>query len=91
MDDSTNTPALTALGYHLATLPVEPRVGKMMLYGAIFGCVEPALTIAASMSGRCVNSSIYSTLCVAHCKTWPYSLNTAAVCRATVVVLESIA
>jgi ATP-dependent RNA helicase DHX57 len=54
MDDSTNTPALTALGYHLATLPVEPRVGKMMLYGAIFGCVEPALTIAASMSGRYV-------------------------------------
>jgi ATP-dependent RNA helicase DHX57 len=61
MDDSTNTPALTALGYHLATLPVEPRVGKMMLYGAIFGCVEPALTIAASMSGRCVSCSIYSS------------------------------
>lgn len=43
---------LTALGFHLATLPVEPRVGKMMLYGAIFGCVEPAITIAAAMSCR---------------------------------------
>jgi HrpA-like RNA helicase len=23
---------LTALGFHLATLPVDPRVGKMMIY-----------------------------------------------------------
>ncbi|CAM9706751.1 unnamed protein product, partial [Phaeothamnion confervicola] len=45
-------PALTALGYHLASLPVEPRVGKLMIYSAILGCVEPALTIAASMSAR---------------------------------------
>jgi HrpA-like RNA helicase len=43
---------LTALGFHLATLPVEPRVGKMMIYGALFGCTDPALTIAASMSAR---------------------------------------
>jgi ATP-dependent RNA helicase DHX36 len=41
---------LTALGFHLAMLPVEPRVGKMMIYGALFGCVEPALTIAVSVS-----------------------------------------
>ncbi|CAM9733911.1 unnamed protein product [Chrysoparadoxa australica] len=45
-------PVLTALGYHLATLPVEPRIGKMMLFGCFFGCIEPALTIAASMSCR---------------------------------------
>ena len=43
---------LTALGFHLATLPVDPRVGKMMIYGALFGCMDPALTIAASMSAR---------------------------------------
>lgn len=43
---------LTALGFHLAMLPVEPRVGKMMIYGALLGCVEPALTIAASMSSK---------------------------------------
>lgn len=46
------TSGLTALGFHLATLPVDPRVGKMMIYGALFGCIEPALTIAASMSAR---------------------------------------
>lgn len=50
--DADSKPVLTALGFHLATLPVEPRVGKMMLYGAIFGCVEPAITIAAAMSCR---------------------------------------
>jgi ATP-dependent RNA helicase DHX36 len=46
------TSELTALGFHLAMLPVEPRVGKMMIYGALFGCIEPALTIAASMSSK---------------------------------------
>ena len=46
------TSGLTALGFHLATLPVDPRVGKMMIYGALFGCTDPALTIAASMSAR---------------------------------------
>lgn len=43
---------LTALGFHLATLPVDPRVGKMMIYGALFGCVDPLLTLASAMSAR---------------------------------------
>lgn len=47
---SETTTELTALGFHLATLPVEPRIGKLIIYGALFGCVEPALTIAAAMS-----------------------------------------
>jgi ATP-dependent RNA helicase DHX57 len=46
------TSELTALGFHLATLPVDPRVGKMMIYGSLFGCVDSALTVAASMSSR---------------------------------------
>eukprot|EP00249_Psilotum_nudum_P011376 c23135_g1_i1 orf=250-4686(-) len=41
---------LTPLGYHLAKLPVDVRIGKMMLYGAVFGCLSPLLTIAACMS-----------------------------------------
>jgi HrpA-like RNA helicase len=43
---------LTPLGFHLATLPVDPRIGKLIIYGALFGCIEPALTIAASMSSK---------------------------------------
>jgi HrpA-like RNA helicase len=40
---------LTALGYHLAVLPVDIRMGKMMIYGAMLKCLDPILTIAASM------------------------------------------
>ena len=41
---------LTALGFHLSSLPVGPRIGKLMIYGALLGCVEAALTIASSMT-----------------------------------------
>ncbi|XP_075124871.1 ATP-dependent DNA/RNA helicase DHX36 [Leptodactylus fuscus] len=41
---------LTPLGFHLARLPVEPHIGKMMLFGALFCCLDPVLTIAASLS-----------------------------------------
>ncbi|XP_020915911.1 ATP-dependent DNA/RNA helicase DHX36 [Exaiptasia diaphana] len=40
---------LTPLGYHLATLPVDPRIGKMILFGAIFSCLDPVLTIASTL------------------------------------------
>ena len=41
---------LTPLGYHLAQLPVDPQLGKMLLFGAIFSCLSPILTIAACLS-----------------------------------------
>ncbi|ELT89229.1 hypothetical protein CAPTEDRAFT_101871 [Capitella teleta] len=43
---------LTPLGYHLASLPVDVRIGKLMLFGAIFRCLDSALTIAATLSYR---------------------------------------
>ena len=43
---------LTPLGRALARLPVSPRLGKMLLFGALFQCLDPLLTIAAGMSGR---------------------------------------
>ena len=43
---------LTPLGQHLAALPVDVRVGKMLLYGAVLGCLSPVLTIAAVLGGR---------------------------------------
>ncbi|XP_072937350.1 putative ATP-dependent RNA helicase DHX57 [Epargyreus clarus] len=44
--------ALTALGKHLASLPVDVRIGKLMLFGAIFCCVDSALTMAACLSHK---------------------------------------
>ena len=46
--------ALTPLGRHVAHMPVDARIGKMLLFGALLGCLDPILTIAASMAGRSV-------------------------------------
>lgn len=37
-------PSLTPLGHHLANLPVNVRLGKMLIYAAMFGCLEPAVS-----------------------------------------------
>ncbi|XP_057960511.1 DExH-box ATP-dependent RNA helicase DExH5, mitochondrial isoform X2 [Malania oleifera] len=43
---------LTVLGRYLTMLPVEPKLGKMLIFGAIFNCLDPILTIAAGLSVR---------------------------------------
>ncbi|XP_020576741.1 DExH-box ATP-dependent RNA helicase DExH1 [Phalaenopsis equestris] len=43
---------LTPLGRHLCTLPLDPNIGKMLLMGSIFQCLDPALTIAAALAYR---------------------------------------
>ncbi|XP_048582367.1 ATP-dependent DNA/RNA helicase DHX36 isoform X2 [Nematostella vectensis] len=43
---------LTPLGYHLASLPVDPRIGKMILFGAILSCLDPVLTVASTLGFR---------------------------------------
>lgn len=43
---------LTVLGRHLSMLPVEPKLGKMLIYGAIFNCLDPILTVVAGLSVR---------------------------------------
>lgn len=43
---------LTALGEHLAKLPVDVRIGKLLLFGAIFDVADEALTVAATLSFR---------------------------------------
>lgn len=41
---------LTPLGHHLAKLPVDVLIGKMLIYGGIFGCISPILSISAFLS-----------------------------------------
>ncbi|KAF5190935.1 Dexh-box atp-dependent rna helicase dexh3 [Thalictrum thalictroides] len=43
---------LTILGRHLSMLPVEPKLGKMLIMGAIFNCLDPILTVVAGLSVR---------------------------------------
>ncbi|KAI2766328.1 hypothetical protein DTO012A8_8445 [Penicillium roqueforti] len=41
---------LTALGRYLSMIPADLRCAKLMIYGSIFGCMEPCLTIAAMLT-----------------------------------------
>lgn len=43
---------LTPLGRQLARLPLDVFLGKMILLGAIFGCLDAMLTIAAILSSK---------------------------------------
>ena len=40
---------LSPLGRHLARLPVHPRLGKILVYGTLLGCVGPVLSVAAAV------------------------------------------
>ena len=41
---------LTPLGKHLTQMPCDPKLGKMLIYGAILRCVDPVLTIVAAQA-----------------------------------------
>ncbi|XP_070546682.1 ATP-dependent RNA helicase DHX30-like [Ptychodera flava] len=49
LDESEN---LTALGHKLCHITTDPRLAKAIVYSAIFRCVDPVLTITASLSSR---------------------------------------
>ncbi|XP_052179750.1 DExH-box ATP-dependent RNA helicase DExH3-like [Diospyros lotus] len=49
LDENEN---LTVLGRNLSVLPVEPKLGKMLLLGAIFNCLDPIMTVVAGLSVR---------------------------------------
>ncbi|KAF2105099.1 DEAD/DEAH box helicase [Rhizodiscina lignyota] len=43
---------LTSLGRHLASIPADLRCAKLMVYGAVFSCLEASLTIASILTAR---------------------------------------
>ena len=47
-----STGALTDLGRYLSQLPMDPRLGKMLLVACFLGCQDPMLTVAAAASNR---------------------------------------
>lgn len=50
---------LTPLGMHLAKLPIDPQMGKMILMSALFCCLDPITSAAAALSYK---SPFYSPL-----------------------------
>ncbi|KAJ3210622.1 hypothetical protein HDU67_005159 [Dinochytrium kinnereticum] len=49
--------SLTPLGNVLSDMPVDPWIGKMVLQGAVYGCLDPILTVAGAME---IGRGIYS-------------------------------
>ena len=43
---------LTALGSQLAIIPADLRCGKLMIYGAMFGCLDECVTMSAILSTK---------------------------------------
>lgn len=41
---------LTEFGYHLVDLPIEPRLGKMILMSIFLKCLDPVLTITCTLA-----------------------------------------
>lgn len=39
-------------GKYLSMLPVDPKLGKMLIMGAVFHCFDPVLTIVSGLSVR---------------------------------------
>jgi HrpA-like RNA helicase len=50
-DDSASL-AITPLGRHLASLPCDPRIGRLLLYGVLLGCAYSTSAVAACLSAR---------------------------------------
>lgn len=63
-----NTERLTPLGQHLAKLPVDVRLGKMLIFGAMFKCLDKVLTIAAALSSQSPFSTFVADANVAKAK-----------------------
>ena len=54
---ATSPVQLTGLGKHLSRLPVDAKIGKLLIFGALFQCLDATLTIAATASERSPFSS----------------------------------
>lgn len=48
----TDGEQLTPLGNQLAKLPLDAQLGKLILFGAAFGCLDFALTVAAALTSK---------------------------------------
>lgn len=52
VDALTNREELTDLGLQLSKLPLDPYLGKLVLYGALFSCLDVCVTLAAILTTK---------------------------------------
>jgi ATP-dependent helicase HrpA len=52
IDDEKDGKELTATGWELAKLPLDPKIGRMILAARGQGCLKEVLTIAAALSSQ---------------------------------------
>ena len=45
---------MTFVGQILETLPIDVRLGKLLILGHVFGCLESCLVIAAALSVKSI-------------------------------------
>ena len=64
--NSNFAPKLTQLGWHLSQLPMDASIGKLLLYSVVMGCLDPALTLAATLS--CTKSIFLPAKCSPICR-----------------------
>jgi HrpA-like RNA helicase len=43
---------LTDLGKHIAQLPLDPQLARLLLFGIAFKCLNPVVTLVAALSHR---------------------------------------
>jgi HrpA-like RNA helicase len=57
-------PTLTPLGHHLAALPVNVRIGKMLVYAAVLGSLQPMVRdcICGGVISAVISSKWYDCL-----------------------------
>lgn len=48
----SSTEELTPLGHQLAKLPLDPYLGKLVLFGSTFNCLDVSLTLAAILTSK---------------------------------------
>jgi ATP-dependent RNA helicase DHX29 len=49
---ANNQEILTPLGLHVAKIPVDFRLAKMLIFAALFKCLDPILSIVGSLSAK---------------------------------------
>jgi hypothetical protein len=72
---------LRITGSHLARMPVDCRVGKMLIYASMFRCVTPIVRVAALMTCVCAVVLAHVILFITHSLYWFASVTSRRLCR----------